>query len=541
VTVAPARPPAMLFTTFCREVGVTLEKGQLVLAKVAYDGVEPCELQGEERELARLIFGPSVERIPPLARRVIVLVIGARSGKSRVFIALRMLHLAVTVPLDALNDSGEKAAVNITAPDLDLAEQDLAFIRGAIQKHPRLRAMAVHGAEPDSKSDHIILRRSDGDVIIKTRAASGKGKTGRGRSILGFGLDEAAFFQDANHKVNDRDIFEAQETRIVPGGQGVVASTPWAEDGLLFEKYERNWDNPVDCLVAHAPTALMRVDALILEMVRIAYADPTKKENAEREFGARFVKTHAMQFFDGATLDAVFVDEPLPEVQVGDQVTAGGDLGFIRNSSAVAVALLRAEHYQLAELEERKPEGEPLKPSVVCKDFAGIIRRRQGKTVMSDNHARASALEAFEAEAIEAHGEQIAILEAPDPSETFVNVRTKMREGKVRVSKHHPLAERLRTQLKAVRSRALAGGKLSISMPQAADGSHCDLVPATVLAFYQDHGTVIESAAPKPGTTAYDLERERRSVERLEERLTREEAAPWWGGGGGGDTSWLNT
>jgi hypothetical protein len=529
-------PKPLRFTEFCEALGVKLEPGQLVLARVAFDGVEPRDLEGEERDIARSIFGPDVEVISPVARRALFLVCGGRSGKSYIFIALRMLHLALTVPLTTLAP-GEAATVNITAPDLDLADQDLSYIRGAIRRQPQLLAMAVHGAEADSKSDYILLRRKDGDVVIKCRAASGRGKTGRGRSILGFGMDEGAFFQDTNHKVNDRDVYDAQAPRVVPGGQGVFGSTPWAEDGLLWEKYEQNWNRPTDCLVAHAPTTLMRTDPVILDMVAAAYANPAQRENAEREFGARFMRTEDAQYFDGGTLDKMFTDEEPTPAPPGAFVTAGGDLGFVRNSSALAAGWCMQGKYLLTALEERKPSaGAPLKPSLVCKEFASIARAAGADSVMADGHYAESAKEHFEEEGREAAAKRagakaVYFLTAPtDKPAVFARARDLAREGRVQISNKLPLAARLRKQLRGVKSRPLAGGGMSITAPEATDGSHADLVSAFVLALWQQHGAEVRHAPPAWGTPAFFAAEEARIEAQLLAQYGRQERE-WHEGG----------
>ena len=46
-------------------LGVALEAGQRAYARVAFDGVDPCDLEADERESARALFGP-VDRISPL-------------------------------------------------------------------------------------------------------------------------------------------------------------------------------------------------------------------------------------------------------------------------------------------------------------------------------------------------------------------------------------------------------------------------------------------------------------------------------------------
>lgn len=528
VLVAPRRQS---FTEFCAWLGVTLEPGQRALARVAFDGREPCQLPPDERELARILFGPDVDRIPAIARRNVMIVCGARSGKSYLFVALRMLHLALTTPLKTLAP-GEVASVNITAPDLDLAEQDLNYIRGAINQRPELIRLAVSGHEIDSKAMAIVLHRPEGRVTIACRAASSRGKTGRGRTLVGFAMDEASFFFDNDHKVNDRDVYDAQAPRVVPGGQGVVASTPWAEDGLLFEKYRDNWNAPKDCLVAHAPTLVMRTDPTIQEMIRLAYANASERDNAEREFGARFLSASAGRFFEESAL-AACVDDALPLdalPEPGDSVTAGADFGFTQNSSALAIVHKRGELCRLAVLVERKPEpGRPLKVSETTRDFAALASRHQVEGLMADAHYKEAIREYLE-------DESQRFYPAPEgldgKQRTYVRARQLMREGKLRLPAHG----RLLRQLRAVVAKPTSGGGLSISAQRAPDGSHGDLVSALVLALWQAHGTLVVAPDARVGSAEYWQREEARYEARMEVQVKRhqegDEMMPngteWW-------------
>jgi hypothetical protein len=92
VTAARALP----FVEFVsRVLRVQLTPAQRVLCLVAFDGVEPEQLDGADRELAVKLFGP-VDTIPSMARDVLVAVCGARSGKSYVLAALYSLWRALT-------------------------------------------------------------------------------------------------------------------------------------------------------------------------------------------------------------------------------------------------------------------------------------------------------------------------------------------------------------------------------------------------------------------------------------------------------------
>ena len=117
-------------------------------------------------------------------------------------------------------------------------------------------------------------------MSVECLPATRGGSALRGRSLVSAVLDECAFFRDEQFAVNDTDLFKATAPRVLPGGLVVIASTPWAETGLLFDEFSRNYGAPVTALACHAPTTLMRSDdPRILSMVaREVERDPITAE-----------------------------------------------------------------------------------------------------------------------------------------------------------------------------------------------------------------------------------------------------------------------
>ncbi len=306
----PKRPFPTTFVGFCAWLNVTLTPGQLALVSVAYDGLEPRDLPPEGRELAKLIFG-DVDVIPPAARAVVAAVCGARSGKSYVLIALRMVYGALTRDLRSLAP-GQKAVALIIGPNSTLRKEVVAYALGAMRSKPELAAMLVlpkgHRVE-DSVADGFGIRRPDGQVVTFEAGIAGRaGYGGRGRSLTDFALDEVAFFRSEQFQVSDDEIFKAGTTRVLPGGLSILASTPWGESGLLYDFYSRNWGKPGDALVARAPTLVMHNSDMTREIVAREFArDP---DNAEREYNANFMTSGTSVFFEATSLEAA-IDESL--------------------------------------------------------------------------------------------------------------------------------------------------------------------------------------------------------------------------------------
>lgn len=472
----------MKFVPFVERVlRVKLTPGQRIVCRVAYDGVNPCDLEGEERDLARRIFG-DVEVIPDEARHTIVAVCGARGGKSYIFCALRLLHLALTVPLNSLAP-GEVASGLIVAPDLRLARQCMRYALGAAKANKEIAQRIA-----SESADGFVLSRENGrTVAIECLPATRGGSALRGRSLPCAVFDESAFFRDEDFVVNDAELYKAVAPRVLPEGQVILASTPWAEGmGLLYELFHENHGAPRTALAAHAPTLLLRDDPRTRSIVeRERDRDP---DNASREFDAIFMSAGSGLFFDPHAVDrAVDGSVPLPmPYENRAVVAAGADFGFKSDSSALIVAQFDGELYRVADLLELRPQrGQPLQPSAVVATFADTARRYHVTSLVADRHYEEAIREH-----LGAHG--LTLFAAADgltgKVETYSRARALIHDGRVRLPNH----PRLISQLKAIVSKPTPGGGLSISSPRRANGGHGDLVSALVLALAALPSTYVE-------------------------------------------------
>jgi hypothetical protein len=457
----------MKFIEFAEALAVELTPAQRVLCLVAFDGLEPRDLEGDERELARELFG-DVETLPAIARMVLAVVAGARSGKSYLG-ALRLVHLAITVPLTMLAP-GEQAAAIVVAPDLRLARQGLRFALGAMQSSADLV-----GLIENETHDSFQIRRHDGRVVsVECLPATRGGSAVRGRSLVAALLDEFCFFRDSDSIVNDAAIFEAVSPRIVTGGQAVVVSTAWAEAGLLFKLFTEQHGKPINVIVAHAPTALMRPS----EAKRVAAEYERDPINAAREFGAEFIGTGAGAYFDGASVKAsVEVGRVAPlSPDPTSRCFAAADFAFTSDHSAICIVRVTESMATLVDWLEIKPQkGAPLKPSQVCAEFATLCMRHGVDALIADHHSKEAVREHLSNCGIrfqEAEGGNAAKVKA------YGRAQAMLREGRVSL----PNLPRLITQLKEVTVRPLAGGGLQISHARRTGKGHGDLSAALVLA-----------------------------------------------------------
>lgn len=504
------------FVDFVRAVGVTLHPGQSAFCRVAYDGDGIASLTPEEQGAARAIFG-ELGDVPARARGVVAAVCGGRAGKTYVLVALRLVHGMLVRDLSSLAP-GQRAVALVVAPNDKLRQEAVNYALGLIRKIPPLRAMLVlpKGARDDDTPSDFGMRRPDGHIVtFESGVATRGGYGGRGRSFTDVAMDEVAFFRDASYKVNDADIFKAASSRVIPGGQTIVASTPWAEAGLLYDLWAANHGNPTTALVGHAPTAIMNPSPFALEMIaRERERDP---DNAEREFDAKFMAGGTTVFFEaGALASAVDASLELPRTpQPGEEVAAGADFGFRSDSSALVITHRQGRTVVTGEVLELRPEeGVPLKPSRTVKQFAERMKANGCTYLMADGHYRETIVEHL-------GDEQLAYAEAPTaPAEAYVRARMLLREGRLKLPNH----PRLLQQLREVQGRPLPGGGMSIIHPRWRTGGHGDIASAWVLAVYQLAGEEIRAATPASGSAQWE-EQER------EKRRQRNKAAAeqsWW-------------
>jgi hypothetical protein len=500
------------FVEFVELLGVPITLPQRVLCKIAFDKVEPRDLDGEEFEIAQKLLKPPEQLdpvlvIPRSARRVLVLVKGGRMGGTY-FSALYAAHRALAADLSTLAP-GELGRAIFGAPDLDLAGQSLAYAIGAYESLPELEALIRQ------KHGHrlVIQRPNDGrEVEFVTRAASRGGRTFRSRSLVCACLTEVAFFLSAEHVVNDEECFRAINPRVLPGGLTILESTPYAEAGLLFDQFDANFGHPDTALAVEAPTLLMLPTERNREVIEAE--EKRDPENALREFGAKFLAFGSAVFFPREVLRACAVKAapPAGAPNPGEVAAVGGDLGLSSDAAAfVAVHRVPApkpepkpgeepdtrrdpktDIFRAAECVERKPaRGAPLKLGELVPLACDLAKRHGQKEVLVDQWSVQAAREHLPA----------GFSLETDPADEVDVYKAALELMKARRVEIPECFAALLRQLPLVMSKPMPGGGMKIILPRKF-GSHCDLVPAFVKALWKAKGMAV-GPAPKQPTTVH--------------------------------------
>ena len=516
------REDRLTYLDFVDGLGVVLTPAQRLFAAVAFDHQQP-----DDSDLAVKLFGrqkPSQMVMPPETVKTAAAVCGRGSGKSLLG-GTRVLHLAMTVDVSRLQPR-EVAVCPVIAPDLDTAKVVVRFALGAAES----LGLRIVNRVADGEEDFSIVRANGKRVRIVARAASAGGKAIRGRFMPCAVMDEAAFFRDSNHKVNDQDIFDALKPRLAPEGQLVLLSSPWTESGLLYDLWRRNYGKPFDAVVAHAPTGLMRADdeSILRDIELERKVDP---EKCARERDADFMTSNAAAFFNPRAVAAMMCPDVVRTALSTKAV--GGDFAFRRNSTAFVACETHEitvgaaadgtggsvkRVYDIPDMLEEMPRGKPLKPSEICAKGAEFARESGCDEIIADGHYRETVVEELGKGGIT---HIIAPEGATGKAEVAQVVRNLMHEGAVRLNTAHPLADKLIRQLREISSRPLSGGGISLDSPTWRTGEHGDLASAFLLAVWRAYR--LGWTAPEKDSAIVTDEFERRLMveEQMKEKRLR--------------------
>lgn len=500
------------FHEFCERVlGLKLTTGQRVVAKVAFGNYDPIDLPDQEREIALEMFG-GLERVDAVARKYILLRLGRGSGKTTMCSAF-CVYTCVTFDCSSAGP-GAVPYVMVVAPDRPTAKLSVRMCREMIRGVPALERLIV------IDQDQLIqLRRPDGHMVrIESFAATRGGASMRGRDIMAFLMDEAEFFTSTSegegreYAVNDRDIFNALTPRMMRGSRGMLISTPWPAETLMGTMFEDNWGKCKTGVAIKASTLMVRgEDPAIQEMIQQELTrDP---ENARRELFCELEGLSGGEFFDHNALKTSLEDNqefPQP-YNPAWPVAIGCDLGFTRDSSAIAVVQFDGKYYRLIYAEELKPKpGKPLKPSEVIKRFAEIAKRNGASGVIADSYYREALKEQLSESGL-------SIWEAPEgtkgKADVFQRTRGVLHEGFCKVP-DVAIGRRLIAQAKLVVSKPAPGGTVTIKVPRKIGMGHGDLVSAYVLAVHRLANARVQADLPifEPGSVEWFNESQRRML-----------------------------
>ena len=237
------------------------------------------QLPMTETELA--FFLAHTGRTVPLSApvREVCFTVGRRGGKS-ICLALMAVHAALAQDFSRIVAKGELAVFCIASATKNQARQILSYVRGLLESVPALaREITLDDGE------NIELKR----LRVRFWVGAASPRSLRGFSVAFAALDEAAFMMTSDGSVNlDIEVLRAVRPALanIPGSRLVVASSPYARRGILWELHRTGFGHD-DAPHVAIQAATIDLNPLIdPEFIRAEFErDPV---SAEAELNATF-------------------------------------------------------------------------------------------------------------------------------------------------------------------------------------------------------------------------------------------------------------
>jgi hypothetical protein len=378
---------------------------------------------------------------------------GRRGGKSRVM-ATVAAFIAAFIDWRSYLAPGEVATVQVIAKDRKQARTAMRYLRSLFLEHPTLKKLV----ERDTDEALELTCR----VVIEITTASFR--SARGYTVVAVLADEVAFWIDDEDSANPaEEIIDALRPAMatMPGALLMVATSPYARRGPVWEAFRRYHGKDGDILVWRAPTR--RMNPLVPQKV-IDAAYQKDPASASAEYGAEF-RTDVETFVSREVVDAAVAPGryELPRAQgaiyYGFADAAGGSGG---DSFTAAVAHLdrATDRLVVDAVREHRP---PFSPEATIEELAEFFKSYGVRRITCDRWGGE-----FPREQFRKHGIDCTVSERVK-SDIYKDFLPFINSGKVELLD----LSRLVSQLCALERRTARGGKDSIDH---APGAHDDVI-----------------------------------------------------------------
>jgi hypothetical protein len=407
------------------------------------------KLSNEERRLFTALTGRGHE--PNQRVDQLVLVIGRKGGKTRIM-ALMAVYLATLVDHRASLAVGERGVVLVVAQSQAVAKVLLRYAEGILEQSPLLRTLIVNRTQ-----DTIEL--SNG-LTIEVRPCNYKSL--RGPTYIAALCDEAAFwFVDEEAANPDHEVIAAIRPALgLTHGPLVIASSPYARKGVLWDRFRRHYGANGDPLILVAQAGTRDLNPTYPQSTIDAALDEDHARNAA-EYLAQF-RSDLEAFVSREVLEQV-IDVGVHERGPMDGMTyyAFADpSGGSSDSFTLAIGHREKDIVVLDALREHKP---PFSPADVVSEHCALLSTYRITKVWGDRYAGA-----WPAERYREHGKVYEPAQQAK-ADLYLNFLPALNAARVRLLDH----QRLIGQLTSLERRTTRGtGKDVIDH---APGAHDDV------------------------------------------------------------------
>lgn len=440
--------------------GLDASPAQRLICRAA-DGLPLGDVGEADPELVKKLFG--TYEVPPHRPRVVEIVAGVRSGKSFLS-ATAALRCGFRADFSRM-PAHEIARAGIVANTVANAESTFEKLCGLVETSPGLRACRM--GTPANGT--LRMRRPDGRIFeIVAVAATRGGANLRSRWLVAAILDELALFgtETSGASVSAEEVFHAGRTRLLPGGQVWLISSPFGPTGLLYDTWKTHYKHPGKTLVAWAPTEIMNPT---IDREDIAEIRRTNPDIAAREYDAQWLDATS-SFFDTASVERAQRATPLVRLGTGN-VAAAMDAGTRGNAWTLCTAWVDGDKTIVGGAHEWKgSKTAPLSPEATFRDIAEILLPQGCTSIGCDGWS----FDANKDIAIR-HGLSLVQVPSADTVAAYGRAKTLFDTDTIEL----PPVVQLRDDLRGVIRRATSGG-VRIDLAKTSDGRHCDFAPSMV-------------------------------------------------------------
>jgi hypothetical protein len=397
----------------------------------------------------RVIFTQLTGRVQEPLQRVEELeaVVGRRGGKSRAM-ALLAAYIGGLCQHDLV--AGEHGILLCIAPDQKQAGIVLEYAQAAFEASPILKQLIANRT-----ADTLELTNG---VNIEVRAASFRRL--RGPTYIAVIADEAAFWYSDEFSANaDTEILNAVRPGLATtGGPLIVASSPYAKRGVLWETHRKHYGPDGDPLILVAQGTSREFNPSLPQSI-VDRALERDRASASAEYLAQF-RADIETFIAYEVVQACVGDHVEMAPISAHRYSAFVDpSGGSADSFTMAVAHADGGRVVVDATREVRP---PFSPEAVIDDFAVLLRTYRISKVTGDRYAGE-----FPRELFRKRGIAYECSEKPK-SDLFRDLLPLLNSGRITL----PKSDRLVNQLCGLERRTARSGKDSIDH---SPGGHDDL------------------------------------------------------------------
>jgi hypothetical protein len=405
-------------------------------------------LTDEERAIFTTLTGREDEPLQRIEEAAFV--VGRRGGKSR-SMATVASYIAGLCKHQLVH--GERGVLLCIAPDQRQAAIVLEYAAAAFEQSPILRQLVVNRTQD-------TLELTNG-ISIEVRSASFRRL--RGPTYIAVIADEAAFWYSDEFSANtDSKILNAVRPGLATtGGPLIIASSPYARRGVLWETHRRHFGKNGDPRILVAQGASRDFNPLLPQSV-VDRAMERDRAHATAEFLAQFrsdIETFVSYEVVRACVGDYLEAAPIDKYSYAAFVDPSGGSA---DSFTMAISHREGERIFIDAIREIQP---PFSPEAVINEFAALCRSYRVRKIVGDKYAGEFPRELFRKRNVQY---QCADKTASD---LFRDLLPLLNSGRIVL----PKSDRLVNQICGLERRVARSGKDSIGH---SPGSHDDLANA---------------------------------------------------------------